>query len=72
MILLIIMIALNILICYMHYSNRVFPILFMLSEIVYGLSILEESELFIILIILFCVIYNMFIIIEQNRRLKRR
>lgn len=70
MILLIILIALNLLVCYMHSMNKVFPILFMLSEIIYGFSILNESELFIIFIIIFCIVYNMFIIIDQNKKVE--
>lgn len=64
MILFLILIALNILICYLYHKNVVFPILFMLSELIFGMSIIAENELYVIFMILFCVIYNMLIINE--------
>lgn len=64
MILLLILIAMNILICYLYRKNNIFPILFMLSTIIYGMTIIAENELYIIFMILFSIVYNMLIIRE--------
>ena len=68
MILLWLIIALNILICYVYASNKVFPLFFMMAEIIYALSIIAEDELMIILLLVFSVLYNFFMIIEQKHK----
>lgn len=68
MILLILLIALNIIVCSLNPHNKVFPVFFIMSTLSYGISIIAESELYIALLMLFCTIYNIFMILEQKRR----
>lgn len=63
---LILMIGLNILICYLYRANKYFPIIFMIFEVLYGLSIVESNELFIVFCVTFIVFYNFFIMNEQR------
>lgn len=58
------MIGLNILINYLYRKNIVFPILFVVFEIIYALSIVTIDELYVVFLLSFSIIYNLLIIIE--------
>lgn len=64
--LLLLMMGLNVLICYIYRYNKYFPIIFMMFEVIYGLSIAESNEIYIVFCITFIVFYNFFIINEQR------
>lgn len=67
-ILMLLMIGLNVLIVYLYEDNALFPILFMIFEIIFGLSIVAENEIYVIFMIAFSVFYNVLTSIEINRR----
>lgn len=62
MILLILLIALNIIIVNLYKYNKYFPSLFMLFEIVFGITTITENELYVTILLVFCVIYNVFLL----------
>lgn len=67
MILLLILLILNILICYMHPKNEVFPVFFMLFGIIYLFSTISEfTEIYFVFLLSFIVVYNVFIIVSQR------
>jgi len=71
MIYLLILIVMNVILCYMHEQNRVFPIFFMLSEIYYGIYIMNPTiEVIVGLLMVFMTLYNSFLIINQRKRLQ--
>lgn len=63
---LVLLIALNLVVCYTYKFNKFFPVLFSMFGIIYGLSIIELNELFVSFCMIFCVLYNLFVINEQR------
>lgn len=64
--LLLLLIGLNILINYVYSNNIVFPILFSMFELFYGLTIIANNEIFIGFTMVFGILYNSLIVYERR------
>lgn len=62
---LLLMIGLNILVNYLYKRNLVFPLLFMLFEIIYAISIISINEIYILFLLVFGIVYNVLILKEN-------
>lgn len=67
----ILMIVLNLLVCYLHPKNRVFPVMFMLFEIIYVFNLIIPpppvlTDVGFAFLLTFFILYNTFMIISQR------
>lgn len=62
----ILMIGMNILIDYLYRENILFPSLFLIFEIVFGISIITINEIYVVFLMFFGVIYNGLLIFERR------
>lgn len=68
---LIVLIILNIVIVNLYKYNKYFPGIFMIINIIYGISIIAENEIFVMLLLVFSTMYNIFLL-EYHLKLNKK